>query len=515
MGGMVKKFGFLGLALCLAACGPAANQIARDRAREERTNQVLAEALVKEGHYSAFKKAFALYRSLYARPSLRPKVAAGYVGAGLLLALRERHLGVDNPATLAEVNGVIGKERSLAAFAAPAFMLSAVPVETPGVMKDISASLWSEDTLNLLRTAEDDLRSRALSDEIGAAVLVAWSCAGGRYSPGYRDPAGILAAHRDSLLLLYEAALCGGVNAAFFEGLLKEDPAFSEADYHLGQAALGEKRLFDAESHLLRAFEAIPESAQPPILLAGIYFATEEFETSLRFYDLVLEIAPEYRDAFLGRAIALAYLGRHDESMGALNRILELGFWLVGESHYWLAWNLSAARRAGEALGHIDEAKSRLPTNTHVFSLAGKIAAELGSAEKAEKDFREAVSLDQGNTDALFGLGALLSRQSRWPEAGEFYEKASAAYDAEAAAIGAAIKDLEKATISPDRKARLLQRRSAQLERSRIESATSAYNAAAAYINAGMPGKARDAAAKAADHPVFKDRVQALLLSIK
>lgn len=512
---MIKKLALAGTVLCLAACGLAPKGSLQVQVSEDPASQGYAESLVRKGHYLAFKKAFALYRGLYSQRALRPRVGAGYIRTGLLLALRERRIGLDDPATTAEVNRIIGKDRSLAAFAAPALVISNIPLNTPGVIKDISTETWNEDAENRLQAAEDGLRSKAPAEELSAAVLTAWYCSTGGHSFEYHDPAEFLKSHPDSLLLRYEVAVCGEVDPAFFEAVLTGDPEFSEAHYHLGQAALREKRLFDAERQLLRAFQAIPESPQPRILLAGIYFATEEFAASLKFYDLALEISPEYRDALLGKAISLAYLGRHEESMAVLERILMLGYWLVGESNYWLAWNLRALQRGPEALRHIDEAKGRLPTNTHVFGLAGKIASELGEFEKGEKDFMRSLDLDPANTESLFGLAALYARQGRWPAAAEYYDRASRAYDAEGAALAAAIRGLEAEALAPDRKSQLIQKRSARLEQARLESATSAYDAAAAYFNAGSPDKALISAGKASAHPFLREKAEALLRTIR
>lgn len=504
---------FLVLAMAACASGPGGGRAARVSGAPGTPSY--AEALVKRGHYRAFKEAFALYRDLYSRHSLRRRVAADYARTGILLALRERRLGIDNPSTLAEVNGIIVKDRSLSGFAGPALVVSSIPLDTRGVMKDISLDKMDQGFLDRLRAARDEIRSKARTGELCAAVLTAWTCSSGRFSRDYQDPSEFIKAHADSLPVRYEAALCGEPAPSFFEEVLARDPEFVEAHYHLGQAALAEKRLFEAERRLLWAYEAVPGSPQPPILLAGIYLATEEYESAIRFCDHALKVVPGYRDALLGKAISLASLGKHEESIAVLDRTLELGFWLIGESHYWLAWNLEALERRAEALSHIDEAKSRLPTNPLVFSLAGKIASALGALERAENDYRAALAIDPANTDAQFGLGALYTSQARWPEAANAFEKASLGFDAEAKALEAAIEDLEKADLASERKARLSRRRTARLARARLEGATASYNAAAAFFNAGDGEKARDSAERAAGHPAFKDKAEGLLRSIR
>ena len=503
------------LIVLLAACGSAPKKTVEVGVSDDQVKRAYAESLVEKGHYLAFKKAFGLYRDLYDHRPLRPKVAAAYVRTGLLLALRERQIGLDNPATLSELNRVIAADRTLAAFAAPALVISAIPPRTRGVMKDVATDTWNKAGRDRLQAAEDEIRSRAGSDEFFSAILAAWSCSGGRFSEKWRDPAEFLKTFPGSLLLEYETAVCGEVDSDILGQILARDPEFAEAHYHLGEAAVRDKRLFDAEEHLLQAFKSIPESPQPRLLLAGIYFATEEFTTSLEFYDLTLEISPEYRDALLGKAISLAYLGRYEESMKVLDRMLELGFWLLGESHYWLAWNLQALKSGPEALRHVDEAKGRLPTNTHVFSLAGALALELGELGRAEKDFLESLNYDPANTGSLFGLGTLYSLQARFGPAAEFFEKAGRAYNAEGEALAAAIEDLKASPLAPARKARLVQRRAGQLERVRFESATAAYDAAAAFFNSGNVAKALETAVKAAAHPALKEKAEEILRSIK
>jgi len=511
----MKKPAALMIVVLLAACGSVPKKTVEVGVSDEQVKRAYAGSLVAKGHYLAFKKAFGLYRGLYARPPLRPKVAADYVRTGLLLALRERQIGLDDPATLAEVDRVIGEDNTLAAFASPALIISSIPPRTRGVMRDIATENWNKAGQDRLQAAVDELRSRSASDEFSAAVLAAWACSGGRFSPTWRDPAEFLKTFPGSLLIKYDLAVCGEADPDILREILAREPEFAEAHYHLGEAAVREKKLFDAEEHLLRAFKAIPESPQPRILLAGIYFATEEFATSLEFYDLALEISPEYRDALLGKAMSLAYLGRYDESMKVLDRMLELGYWLLGESHYWLAWNLQALKRFPEAIRHVDEAKSRLPTNTHVFSLAGALALETGELGRAEKDFLGSLDFDPSNTESLFGLGTLYSLQARWGPAAEFFEKASRAYDAEGEALSAAIEDLQALALPPARKARLVQKRAGQLERVRFEIATAAYDAAAAFFNAGNSVKAREAAVKASVHPALKEKAEELLRSIR
>ncbi len=459
-----------------------------------------------------------LYAGLYARPSLRPKVASAYLEACLLLALREKEIGIDDPGMVASAERLVRENPMLAGFTPYVTLVSAIPLRTRGVMRDIDTSRWNKAGADELKAAEGTVRKNAATDEFSAAVLDAWSCSFGRYSEKWRDPGEDLKAFPASLLVKYEVAICGRsepVRPELLKEILAREPGFAEADYHLGEDALNAGRLLEAERHLLKAYEAIPESPQTRILLAGIYFATEEFDQSLRFYDLTLEVSPEYRDALLGKAICLSTLGRHDEAMAVLGRLLELGYYLIGEAHYWLAWNLHELKRDAEALAHIDESKSRLPTNSEVFGLAGTIALDMGELDRAEKDFLESLKYNPDNSESLFGLGTASGRKDRWAESAAYYEKAARAADTAAAAVGAKIEEIKGSTLSEERKTRLVRRREAQVERLRLQSATASYDAAAAYLNAGLKDRAAAAAARAATHPALKAKAEELLRSAK
>ena len=499
----------------LAACGPAAKKVVEVRLAEDEVVLARAASLAEEGHYGAFKKALGLYRTLYARPALRSKVAGPYVQTGLLLALREKHVGIDSPATLDEVRKVIDENPFLIAYQAAARVIAAIPVRSRGIQRDISTKGWNKEAADRLMAAEEQLRSRAGADEFSAVVVAAMICSRGRHSAGWRDPAEILASFPGSLLLRYQAAICEHEDPDLLNAILAAEPEFVEAHFHLGEAALKEKRLLEAEAHLLQALRGIPESPQPPILLAGIAFATEEFDRSLPFYERALEISLEYRDALLGKAISRAYLGRFEGSMETLERILELGYWLIGESHYWLAWNLHQLDRDAEALGHIDEAKKRLPTNSHVFGLSGTLALGSGELDRAEKDFLESLVHNAANTESLVGLGTLYTARTDWPRAAEFFERAGRAFEVEAASLTAALEEVRGSTLPAERKSRLLARRSSQLERARLAGATSFYSAAASHFNAGDTAAALASAEKAVGHPALKEKAEELLRSIK
>jgi hypothetical protein len=248
----------------LAACGPAPKKIVEVRLGEDEVVLERAQSLSLEGHYAAFKKALGLYRTLYGRRALRPKVAAPYVLTGLLLAMREKQVGLDSPATLDEVLAVIDENAFLAAYRDAALIIAALPARSRGVQRDIDTRGWDKEAAERRQAAEARIRERASADEFSAAVAAALDCSRGPRPESPLDPAAILRPFPDSLLLKYQAAICGQEDREMLRAILAAEPEFAEAHFHLGEAALGERRLLEAEEHLLVAIRAIPESPSRP-----------------------------------------------------------------------------------------------------------------------------------------------------------------------------------------------------------------------------------------------------------
>ncbi len=227
---------------------------------------------------------------------------------------------------------------------------------------------------------------------------------------GQEDFSPFYALHPESKLMRYlNATRYRRENPDLLKKLAEDDPEFFEAHFHLGELALGERAILSAETEFLKAEAGLQDSPQVFIYLASIYTVTEELEKSLSYYDRTLALSPEYRDALLGKGISLSSLGRHAEAIQSLNRMVELGNWLMGEANYWLAWNRHALKEEAAAQFHINESKGRLPTNSEVFGLAGTIALELGQIDTAESEYKEALKYGAGNTEALFGLGRIMT----------------------------------------------------------------------------------------------------------
>jgi tetratricopeptide (TPR) repeat protein len=495
------------LAAAAAACGPAGKPISAPAGPSDADRFAEAVRLRENGSYVSLRKAFGVFEELSTAPSIRSRSLVPHVETALLLAARGKELGIADGAPLAAAERLIRENRSLAGYRTFLDIAIVLSVKTKGVLTDIDNKFAWVESQKDLASLEPAVRGKALGDEFSAILYASWIADRFDYER-LGSLKEIFDRYPGSKPLIYkQAASRQPVDAEALRKLLALDPGFAEAHFFLGQVALGEGSLLEAEKEFQACYAEIPESPETRILLASIYFATEETEKSLDFYEKTLEVAPEYRDAILGRAICLTSLGRNAEAIVTLERNLALGYWLLGETHFWLSWNRRELKENDRAAAHIEEAE--------VFALSGTIQFELGDLVRAEKDFREALGVHRYHTDALFGLGNVLARKEIWIEAGDTYLEAAGASRASALAVQAKIDEIKASKLSPERKEPLLRKKNAQLESHLLSEAMGFYLAAAALANGGRTEEALRAVEKAAGHPVYKAKAEELAARIK
>lgn len=508
------------LLLLLFSCAPKPKARVTPPSPELEIKVTAADTLRQKGCYVGFKQAIQVYQELYAQPEYRKQIAPRLVTTALLLAVREKELGIANKTYMDTALRVIKENPFLNGLSPYAEIAGLYWVQGKGVMRDIDERFSWDETEEKLKKMDLDLLVRAKGDEFSAYMYAVMKC---YFAPTYgvslfdkKDELERLAEiYPYSLLLKYKRAICTEEKPDLLKEILAAEPLFFEVNYHLGNEALRRGALLEAESYYLAAFEGISESPQIALSLAGIYFATEELERSLEFYEKTLAIAPEYRDALLGKGICLSYLGRPEEAITVLEKNISLGYWLLGESYYWLAWNKHEMKFFVDAAEDIEQAKGRLPTSSEVFTLSGEIASERGEIDKAEKDFKEALEYNRSNSTALFNLGSLYGKKEEWQSSGVYFEKAAFAFENEERSLEDKVTQIEKSTLSAERKERLLRKKKYQLEKILLSKSSAFYNAAASYLNDGQRNKALEMAGRAAEHPSMKAKADELVSKIK
>ncbi|MCX6572989.1 MAG: tetratricopeptide repeat protein [Candidatus Aminicenantes bacterium] len=498
---------------CASATKPAARPAAP--AVDWKARLAEADALAHRGHYTALREALRIYGEALAVPGERAAVAERTLRAAIALELRRKDLGI-----LTEGPGPEVDDPSLSRYNPWLELVAGLPNKikgSPGIDQTAGRTLDGQLDWIAGRIPDIDrgLEGPAGTDDLAAALRLTLRREFFFKFQDKLDRAALRDLHAGSPLVAFQAAVCPAFEAGELGALLRSDAGFAEVHYYLGDEALLAGKLLTAERHYLAAFEKIPESLSVLISLAKVAFQTEETETCLEWNEKALALLPTYRDAILGKGLALGYLGRSDEALGVLGRLLELGTYYMGEGHYWTAWNLNELGRLEEARRSIDAARVFLVGVSDVAGLSGVIAYRQGRLDDAEKDLREALDLDPAASDAAFYLGRLYADRKDWLNSAVYFAGAAMTLEDKEKGLEKKIEEIEASEMAPERRARLVVKKRVQILSVQATKATCQYNGAAGYHNAGKPERALELARQAAAHPAFADKAAELIKIIR
>jgi tetratricopeptide (TPR) repeat protein len=510
---------FIFLILLVFACTPKKPEFSPQQLAEFNLQTTEADNLYSQGSYLSLKKAMSIYESQIKFPAFQSSTKTKLLKTALLLSLRENELIIVENRHLAKAIDLIESYPELSDFSP----LAALVLYTSS---GGSFQLWGNsagkydlaDSLDWINKNVVDmnanLKERAESEAFYAYYYLTlndkfrYNLTEEKNFDRYQET------FKDSPLIQYKLSIFPKPDRGRLEALIEKNPHFYESYIHLGNIALSEGKALTAEKKLLFALEHFPSSMTILKNLAQIYYLLEEFEESLEYNDKILFYLPGYRDALLGKAICLSYLGRQ-ESVAILNVLVELGMYLMGESHYWLAWNLNEMGQLDLAMENVNRAQTYLIGHSEVHLLAGIIAFERGDVDGSEDYFKQALWINQGECEALFYMGKIDSIRKDWGLSGIHFESAAICYRGLENALNEKIKEIEKSSLSPARKDKHIARKKMQLRKVQVTKATAFYNAAAGYFNAGIPDKAKSLAQLAREHKSFQAQADELISKIK
>ncbi len=479
-----------------------------------------ADGLLSSYNYVNMKRAFAIYGELLPFPAFKQKTGERYIRTALVLALRERELGITDTATLGLAEAQIAAAPYLDGFLRYIDIIEHIPVNTKGItdgdaQSDESMDDYFEWVKHNVEPINAHLKENSTSSDLFAYLYISFHGSFAYRFPEFDDMKALGNLFPVSPLIRFKLSIYPVLDDRGLKGILDADPGFYEADQFLGAVDLQAGKLLSAEKKYLNVHTHIPESTSAVISLATVCFQMEEFDRCLEFNDKALELAPRYRDAILGRAMCLGYLGRHEEALAELQKMLDLGSYYIGESYYWTAWNLNEMGRIDEAQTNIEKAKNYLIGHYEVMLLAGLVAYQQKRLEDAEKDLAETLELNAYECEAAFYLGKIHADRTQWSNSGIFFERAAGCNSQMEVALNARIREIEESAMSAARKEKLIRKKKTQLLQTSRTKATAYYNAAAGFYNAKMPDKALVLAEKAAEHPVTRERARELITAIK
>lgn len=496
--------------------------------------QVLAElgkadALLRQGCYACLKEAQAIYTRLSAAPKPVPAARQGAFDAALLIALRERELGMFPRASF-------DRARELATMLPPPLP----PAIAPSVLLD-AAELFIGDTSGMDPEQRGQFTGRARPalepanparralDVAVATNLVAdyLALAIDCEQPPLRDsidPAAILSRRSGIPLMRFRLSICQmpGVPAA--ASIREADPRFTDTLLReariarAGSPAQGID-LLQVVALLTPAREAFPASFPITLLWADSNQSLGEFDAALSGFDAVVASAPAHRDALLGRLTSLSYLMRHDEAITAATRLIDLGTWHIGDSYYWRAWNYYNLKNYEPAWQDVEKALTLL-SNSSVYMLAGLIEYARTNLPMALQRFDRSFELDRTNCDAVWMSALVNIDQEAWAPASPKFSTAMTCFVNAAARAKGDLDRLEGVIVKGGKEptARQVKQRDTYqraILTAEERAAQAAFNAAQGYGRLGNKSLALNHVDQAAQHPKMKEKAEALKTAIE
>jgi tetratricopeptide (TPR) repeat protein len=487
-----------------------------------------ADALVLAGCFDCFQDALAQYQAVRAiagaSTAAVEAATAGAVRAAGLLALRERELGFSAGSHLALARDLLSQRAcgaELPSCDAVSYILDIIdllPTRSAGrIARPPSSDTEVERLLQFERsraTRLSFLRDIAGQDGLTAYAWLASVC--GTSEGQAMTPEALLAPvvkAADSPLLVFKRAGCFGLQRPRLEMLLTQDPRFVEVTFLLGQYAIGQRRLNEADRWFEQAYMWHPQWPALTMSIANVALTAEEFDRALDFYVRTLELEPRALDALLGKARALTYLERHEEAIVVTDRLIGER-WLPGDAYYWRALNETELDRIEEAWVDIEKA-DKLLIDDQVPKLAGIIAYRRTQLDVARMKFETSRERNPNDCETGFYLGIVLAGQRVWDRTAETFVATVGCLEKLEVELEQDIEMIRKSEDPPARQARQIARREQQIANGRRMLATSSFNAAVAYYSLSRREEARRFAERVADDGQFGERAREILSRLK
>lgn len=493
-----------------------------------------AEALLREGCYSCLKEAQSIFERLSSEPRPVPAAARGAFNATLLLAMRERELGLPADASLERARAHAAKlgtqGKGVVPTIEPAALLDAAALvigETGGLDPEQRAQLTGRtrvalDPANPTRRALD---AWVDSDPVVQYIALMIDCEQTRLRESVK-PADVLAKYPGVPLIQFRVAVCGGAGAGQAGSLREANPRFLDTlPWEARRALVGSPTepidLYKGAELLGQAHEAFPASHWLAIFWARSNQSIAEFEPALAGFDSVLADVPTHRDALLGRLTSLSYLMRHPEAIATATRLIELGTWHVGDAFYWRAWNHYNLKALEPAWSDVETAIKMVSTSS-AYMLAGLIAYDRKDLPTAVLRFDRSFELDVTNCDAVWMAGLVHVDEEAWPQASPKFARAMSCFSnaaaqakSDLAALDAEVKRAGGSLNPPGREARQRTKLTRDMEIALERSAQSAFNAAQGFARMGQKPLALAHVEMAIAHPRMKEKAEALKIAIE
>ena len=481
-----------------------------------------AQSLVQQGCYTCLVDALAIYERLAAVPRAPREAARGALDTAVLLVARAKELGLPYVERLAQAQGWIGKVPAGPTDLPPTAYLDALqllngevsglpPEERERLNRERRATWPSDGTLPPARLA---LSGAIATDLVAQYLAVAIDCEDARARKGVNSQEVLSRYPYD--VMRFRLALCA-LPGLRLDPLRAQDARWVDTLFFEGRHELTRFPTIDvgkAAELLAAAHDAFPDSTAMTLALGNARNTLEEHEPALVLFDSVLATAPTHRDAMLGRLLSLSHLRRHYDAIRTATQMIDLGMYHMGDAYYWRAWNRYHVHDLAPAWTDVEQAKT-LMVHTAVYTLAGFIAYAQRELDTAIDRLAHAFKLDNTNCEAPWTEGMVHVDKEDWNSASVLFTTSGTCFANDAVAAREAVVTIQNSTLGESIKARRLATAQKRADSSEHRRAQSAFNAASSYLRLARKAEARTQIDIAAEHPLLKDKADALRAAIE
>jgi tetratricopeptide (TPR) repeat protein len=408
------------IAILLSSCAAAVTSPRPDQLAR-------ADAELLQGCYDCLLAARAGYRALGAGPD-RPALAARLLEADLLIALREKELGLPASEAAAEAHRLAGELPPTLGAGRYVELVDAIPGNPPGGSQREARMARANAVVASARRTElrDWFPRGGLRAEVRQYLGMTLDCV---FPPPGSKPQLPPPAGTDPPLLAYRRATCELGSVTELAAVRRREPRFVETSLFLAAAELVAAALgsaTQAEAHLAEVLARFPASPAIHNLAGDERLLVADHAAALTHYDRALALQAIHEQAWLGRIICLTYLGRHQDAVEGATRLLVLDEASQASGYYWRARNRHALHQLVDARHDITEAKNIVPT-ADILGLAGVIEYDQGDLDPAEADLTAAIRTG-GDCTPRWYLGLVHRQRRKWLPAGHTFEDAMTCY---------------------------------------------------------------------------------------
>lgn len=466
-----------------------------------------ADAALLRGCYDCLIDAREIYRKL----PVGRRAAAWVFETDLLIALREKELGLPASGALTEARR-IAKEL-------PRELEAGRYIELVEAIPSSKLGTWRSDVQQLPADARAWLLRGKVRKPVRDYLRIALGCI---------DPENLLGTAPDtdlspsataatqpevSLLLRYRAAICKLDAIPELGAVRASEPRFVEASLFIARSEIGRlpyEGPRQAKVHLDEVLARFPASTAVTYLAASYHQLVGDYAEALRFYDRTLDLRPDHDAALLGRVINLSNLGRTRDAIDAATRLITRGAPYTINAYYWRARNLHALGQLADARRDVSAAKELGPSED-LLLLAGTIEYEQGDLDVAEEDLAFAINADAGACDAHWYLGLVDRQRKRWSRARHALEDAMTCYQQRARTSADQLQSVQaRSDLDPTYRDRVAAGLEAAVAADTRQQHLAALTAAGTAAADGDFSGARGLLDLAAEDPALADRVAKL-----